>query len=394
MANELKIKPDDIKPCGLFIDKDIEFLGAKSDGLIDKNSIVEVKCLESVKHLLPNEALQLQKPYMTKMFDLNTGNLKVKHDYYYQVQGQLHITGRQYCYFTVWTPKGLKYEIIEKDDRFLETKMKPQLIRFYKECVLPEIIDGRKTRGMKIREPNYILEAQKKAKDKKETETEVKSDPNENLDDHIMKTPSSLIRELLCDITECTTLQEIKMIWHEKSDLIITVCNHIEESVDNITDSFQYSFNIQLSKYQLKTSKMSAIHAYINHTLNNDFQLVIISADGNCLFRSIADIILCDEDKYINIKIFIINTVIFNKSKYEPIIYYKGIPVSECEENNQLLFPIVYDFLRQIAQEREWGDHGSLYVLCSALKINIIVIGIDKSTHNIININKYSPSIT
>lgn len=33
--------------------------------------------------------------------------LKTSHDYYYQVQGQLHITERQYCYFIVWTPKGV-----------------------------------------------------------------------------------------------------------------------------------------------------------------------------------------------------------------------------------------------------------------------------------------------
>lgn len=28
-------------------------------------------------------------------------------NYYYQVQEQLHITGRKYCYFVVWSPIGI-----------------------------------------------------------------------------------------------------------------------------------------------------------------------------------------------------------------------------------------------------------------------------------------------
>jgi len=33
--------------------------------------------------------------------------LKTSHDYYYQVQGKLHIADRKYCYFVVWTLKGI-----------------------------------------------------------------------------------------------------------------------------------------------------------------------------------------------------------------------------------------------------------------------------------------------
>jgi len=32
--------------------------------------------------------------------------LKKNHQYYFQVQGQLHITKINVCYFVVWTPKG------------------------------------------------------------------------------------------------------------------------------------------------------------------------------------------------------------------------------------------------------------------------------------------------
>jgi len=40
------------------------------------------------------------------------------HIYYYQLQGQLHITQRQYCIFALWTPLGLKMEKILRDDAF------------------------------------------------------------------------------------------------------------------------------------------------------------------------------------------------------------------------------------------------------------------------------------
>lgn len=37
--------------------------------------------------------------------------------------------------------------------------MKSQLIKFFTDCMLPEIIDPRITRNMEVKEPNYILDA-------------------------------------------------------------------------------------------------------------------------------------------------------------------------------------------------------------------------------------------
>ena len=55
--------------------------------------------------------------------------LKPTSHYYYQVQGQLHITGRKRCYFVLCTKNFLTFEIIEKDDAFWEQKMKSSLTR-------------------------------------------------------------------------------------------------------------------------------------------------------------------------------------------------------------------------------------------------------------------------
>jgi hypothetical protein len=36
--------------------------------------------------------------------------------------------------------------------------MEPKFIQFYMECILPELVDARHRRNMKIRDPPYILQ--------------------------------------------------------------------------------------------------------------------------------------------------------------------------------------------------------------------------------------------
>jgi len=47
----------DIKSCGLFIDYENPCLGTSSDGLIDENGLIEIKCLLSAEHLIAEEVL-------------------------------------------------------------------------------------------------------------------------------------------------------------------------------------------------------------------------------------------------------------------------------------------------------------------------------------------------
>lgn len=53
--------------------------------------------------------------------------LKTDSYYYYQIQGQMHITGRNSCYFFMFTPKWTKLEIIRYNETFWKTKMEPYL---------------------------------------------------------------------------------------------------------------------------------------------------------------------------------------------------------------------------------------------------------------------------
>ncbi|KAF5281750.1 hypothetical protein FQR65_LT14545 [Abscondita terminalis] len=140
-----------VDSCGFFIDKDNYMLGASPDGLIGNDSIIEVKCPANAAKFTPQDAVYKKIiKYMEVSRDDGTLHLKSNHAYYYQVQGQLHITGRSLCYFVIWTPLGILVEEIEKDNVFWENEMVHQLRNFYFKCLLPEILDPRKTREEKF----------------------------------------------------------------------------------------------------------------------------------------------------------------------------------------------------------------------------------------------------
>lgn len=164
---ELRAAGMDISECGLFIDMELPYLAATPDGLLGEDAIVEIKCPSAAGNLTPDEAIAQKKGVFSNFWRENKNKIlevNRSHAYFYQVQGQLHITKKNYCMFVVWTPKGVKTQRIDKDEEFWKTKMEEKLTRFYKDCLLPEIIDPRKPRNMPIRNPSYIVEAQKKRK--------------------------------------------------------------------------------------------------------------------------------------------------------------------------------------------------------------------------------------
>ncbi|KAF0708968.1 YqaJ domain-containing protein, partial [Aphis craccivora] len=109
------------------------------DGIIDDESLVEIKCPASAKELAPEDAIQSNK---IKYCSIKDGALFLKRNdnYYYQVQGQLHISQKTYCYFCVWTPKGLMYEKIKRDDDFWKNNTEIKIKTFYLENLLPILI--------------------------------------------------------------------------------------------------------------------------------------------------------------------------------------------------------------------------------------------------------------
>lgn len=96
-------------PCGLYIDEKLNFLAASPDGIINDDGILEIKCPHSIKAITPQDAAINKTLKYLIVSKEGVIELKRTHHYYYQIQGQLHITKRKYCYFVVWTPKGITY---------------------------------------------------------------------------------------------------------------------------------------------------------------------------------------------------------------------------------------------------------------------------------------------
>lgn len=75
-----------VRQCGIFIHDEIE-CGASPDGLVDEDGTIEIKCPKTATHIQT----------------LKSGKLPTK--YYWQVQGQLWITGRKWCDFISYDPR-------------------------------------------------------------------------------------------------------------------------------------------------------------------------------------------------------------------------------------------------------------------------------------------------
>lgn len=133
---------------------------------------MEIKCPFATRFLMPEDAIaanvsNLQSLYKTEKDE----KMKRNHNYYYQIQGQLHIMQRQYCIFVLWTPLGLKIEKILRDDMLWAENMFAKLVQFYENCVLSELLDPKVERNMPIREPEYIIATKKqKIMEKEKTE--------------------------------------------------------------------------------------------------------------------------------------------------------------------------------------------------------------------------------
>ncbi|KAK9751436.1 YqaJ-like viral recombinase domain [Popillia japonica] len=143
-----KVKTEE---CGIFVHKAIPFLAASPDRvIIDENGCVEIKCPYRARDMTVLEATQ--KGVM-KFLSINEGNLQLKHNdnYMYQIQGQLNVADKDFCYFVVWTKKDMWYQKIFKNESMWQ-KMTQKLKSFYMKALLPEILDSRKLRDRELRE--------------------------------------------------------------------------------------------------------------------------------------------------------------------------------------------------------------------------------------------------
>lgn len=133
---------------GLMVDAKHPFLGASLDGIVNctecGKGAVEIKCPYSLRHTKLEDVSDSQ--FCSIIID---GVLKLKktHNYYYQVMGQMGVTGLDWVDFFIWTPKGCSIERIAYDDHTWNEVMVPVLRKFYIHNFLPELYTDRVKRG-------------------------------------------------------------------------------------------------------------------------------------------------------------------------------------------------------------------------------------------------------
>ena len=134
-----------VRKAGFFICHRLPFLGATPDGIILPGDETQTKDCQS-------EALvEIKFPYAHRFngrapdyLELQEDGqyeLNKKHNYYYQVQGQLYVCEKDLCYFVVFTFPRLYIVKVYKDVDFCELHMIPKLKEFYFNYFKPMIVD-------------------------------------------------------------------------------------------------------------------------------------------------------------------------------------------------------------------------------------------------------------
>lgn len=184
-----------VRSSGLYIDTENCFLGASPDGVVEnEDAIVEVKTVPSARNNSKGKKLE-EHIEKNKSFCLQIRNSKISlkktHEYFLQIQGQLNIVKTNKCYFILFVDHDtpLHVEEIARDEEFWMDKMKPKLVSFYHDCILPEIVEPQIPLGKFCRDPKYILEA-KEVAEKKKTQRKQKLVVQTNDDE----TPTKLIK--------------------------------------------------------------------------------------------------------------------------------------------------------------------------------------------------------
>lgn len=141
--------------CGFIIKKNEPHLGASPDSLLvcdcHGKYPLEVKCPYNLKfsNNLRNDLLLIRNSYIF-INENNNVELKKSHEYFYQVQLQIHVTQSNHGVFAIWCPKDLVIICVMRDGAFLSDRL-IKAEQFFKKVILPEMI------GMFYTQPRLTL---------------------------------------------------------------------------------------------------------------------------------------------------------------------------------------------------------------------------------------------
>jgi|SRR5664279_2408517 len=125
---------------GFVVNPAYPFLGATPDARIcidGTTGIAEIKCPYSARDMTISQASQQLKSFCLEPSD-DDYKLKPNHDYWYQIQGQLLITGAPFCIFIVYTKTDLWHSKILPDEDAMEVILN-KLSQFYMHYVQPKV---------------------------------------------------------------------------------------------------------------------------------------------------------------------------------------------------------------------------------------------------------------
>lgn len=116
------------------------------------NGIVVIKCPKKQFGKCMNDAIKSISFWTGTATDRRVNR---KSHWYYEIQGQLHVTKKQMAYLVIYLGDET-YEVmeIERNDEFWKEHMEKELVYFYNEALLKELINPREERGMELRKYN------------------------------------------------------------------------------------------------------------------------------------------------------------------------------------------------------------------------------------------------
>ncbi|XP_029958785.1 uncharacterized protein LOC115396857 isoform X2 [Salarias fasciatus] len=123
-------------PCGFLIHPDAPWMGCSPGGVVfdprgePMFGLVEVKC--------PNVASYVDCPYIK--ISEGTETLRKSHPYYWQIQGQMLISGLDWCDFVVYAQEDMFIKRIPRDEEVTET-IKEKVDSFFFNFYLPAFLE-------------------------------------------------------------------------------------------------------------------------------------------------------------------------------------------------------------------------------------------------------------
>lgn len=129
-----------VHDCGLVVNPSFSFLGASPDGKVcidGETGVLEIKCPYAARDMTIQAALNLRS-FCLKINDNGSISLNPDHNYHYQVQGQMLVSGTSFCIFVVYTKCDLHVEKI-KSNAIFQQSMLDKLAVFYDSHCLKHV---------------------------------------------------------------------------------------------------------------------------------------------------------------------------------------------------------------------------------------------------------------